>query len=92
MRSITIRLSADEFAHTITAIGEWVDANGCEPMRYKYDHKEAAVLVTIDFPVDAAAKAFAARFNGICPQPASPNTTQPGTSAASARDRASAIS
>jgi hypothetical protein len=92
MRSITIRLGVAEFAAAITGIGEWLDANGCEPTRYKYDHKEDAVLVTIDFPVEAAAEAFAARFSGICPQPASPNTTEPGTSAASARDRASAIS
>jgi hypothetical protein len=65
MRSVTIRISAAEFSATMTAIGEWLDANGYEPTRYKYNHSEDALLVTIDFPAAVAADAFAMRFDCV---------------------------
>ena len=71
MRSVTVRLSADEFSASMTAIGEWLDANRCKPTRYKYDHNEDAVLVTVDFPAEGAAEAFAMRFEGVYQLPAS---------------------
>ena len=77
MRSVTGRISATEFSATMTAIREWLDANRYQPTRYKYDHNEDAVLVTVDFPAVAAAKAFAMRFDGVdwFPlQPASPDS------------------
>ena len=52
-------------AGTMTAIAEWFDVNGYEPTRYKYNHDEDAVLVTIDFLAGVAAKAFATRFDGV---------------------------
>jgi hypothetical protein len=77
MRSITVRIRAVEFSATMTAIGEWLDANRYEPTRYKYDHDEDAVLVTINFPVAVAAQAFAMRFDGVYrlpPRAASPDS------------------
>ena len=74
MHSITVRICAGEFSATMTAIREWLDANRYKPTRYKYDHDEDAILVTVDFPAGAAAKAFAMCFDGIyysSPQPAS---------------------
>ena len=65
MHSVTIRVCAGEFSATMTAIREWFDVNRYQPTRYKYDHDENAVLVTVDFPVVAAAKAFAMRFGGV---------------------------
>ena len=65
MRSITVWIRAAEFSATMTAIGEWLDANRYEPTRYKYDHDEDAVLVTVDFPVEVAAQAFAMRLDGV---------------------------
>jgi len=65
MRSATIRIPAAKFCGTMTAIAEWLDVNGYEPTRYKYDHDEDAVLVTVDFSAGVAAKAFATRFDGI---------------------------
>ena len=65
MRSATIRIPAAKFCGTMTAIAEWLDVNAYEPTRYKYDHDEDAVLVTIDFPAGVAAKAFATRFDGV---------------------------
>jgi hypothetical protein len=77
MRSVSVRIRAAEFSATMTAIGEWLYANRYEPTRYKYDHQEDAVLVTVDFPAAVAAEAFAMRFDGVhhlSPQPASPNS------------------
>jgi hypothetical protein len=65
MRSITVRIRAAEFSATMTAIAEWVNANRYRPARYIYDHDEDAVLVTVDFPAEVAAKAFATRFEGV---------------------------
>ena len=79
MRSATVRLNAVEFSAAITTIGEWLDANRYEPTRYKYDHHEDAVVVTVDFPTEAAAEAFAARFEGACHssmQPALPDRSR----------------
>jgi hypothetical protein len=77
MRSVTVRIRAAEFSATMTAISEWLDANRYKPTRYKYDHDEDAVLVTVDFPAEVAAEAFAMRFDGVyrlSPQPASPDS------------------
>ena len=59
MRSVTVRIRAAEFSATMIVISEWLDANWYKPTRYKYDHDEDAVLVTVDFPVEVAAQAFA---------------------------------
>ena len=76
MHSVTVRICAGEFSATMTAIREWLDANRYKATRYKYDHDEDAVLVTVDFPTAAVAKAFAIHFDGVDRfpmQPASPN-------------------
>ena len=79
MRSVTVRIRAAEFSTTINAIGEWLDANRYEPTRYKYDHNEDAVLVTVDFPAEVAAEAFAMRFDGVYqlfPRATSPDSSR----------------
>jgi hypothetical protein len=65
MRSVRVRLRAAEFSAMMRAMGEWLDANQYLPTRYKYDHNEDAVLVTVDFAAEVAAEAFATRFDGI---------------------------
>ena len=77
MRSVTVRLSAAEFSAAMTMIGEWLDANRYAPTRYKYDHYGDAILVTVDFPSETAAEAFAARFDNVYHSsigPASPDS------------------
>jgi len=64
MCSVTVRIPSAEFSGTITAIAKWFDVSGYEPTRYKYNHSEDAVLVTVDFPAAVAADAFAMRFDG----------------------------
>ena len=65
MRSVTVRISAAEFSATMTAISEWLDTNRYKPTRYKYDHDEDTVLLTVDFPAVVEADAFAMRFDGV---------------------------
>jgi hypothetical protein len=72
MRSVTVRLRAAEFPTRMKIISDWLSANRYEPMRYKYDHRDDDVLVTIDFPGEAAAKVFAARFGGVQRPPLQP--------------------
>jgi hypothetical protein len=64
MRTITVRLPADEFSSMMITMREWLDCNRYEPIRFKYDQDEDAVVVSIDFQTDAAAEAFARRFDG----------------------------
>jgi len=65
MHSVTVRISGAEFSATMADIREWLDANRYRPRRYKYDHDEYAVLVTVDFRTAVAADAFAMRFGGV---------------------------
>jgi hypothetical protein len=63
----------------MTAIASWLDVNGYEPARYKYNQSDDAVVVTVDFPTTVAADAFAMRFGSVYqlfPQPASPDSRQ----------------
>ena len=65
MRSVTVRVRGDEFSATMNAMAEWLDANRYEPARYKYDHHEDSIVVTVDFLAEVAAEAFATRFDGV---------------------------
>jgi len=73
-----VRLNAAEFSAAMTTIGQWLEANRYEPTRYKYDHREDAVVVTVDFPTKVAAAAFAMRFDGV--YHSSAQRASPGTS------------
>jgi hypothetical protein len=64
MDSVTVRIHAAEFSPTMIEISGWLDDNHYQPIRYRYDHHEDAVLVTVDFPAKEAAEAFATRFDG----------------------------
>ena len=75
MDSVTVRIRTAEFSATMSEISEWLDANRYQPIRYRYDDREDAVLVTVDFPAKAAAEAFATRFDGA--YQLSPRTARP---------------
>ncbi len=82
MHSVTVRIPAPEFSASMTAIGEWLDANRYQPTRYKYDHNEDTILVTVDFLAEAAADAFAMRFDGVyqlIPRATSPDSSRQST-------------
>ena len=77
MDSVTVRIRDAEFSATMIKISAWLDANQYQPIRYRYDHHEDAVLVTVDFPAKAEAEAFATRFDGTyhsSPRPAWPDS------------------
>jgi len=38
MDSVKIRIRAAEFSAMMTEISEWLDANGYQPIRYRYDN------------------------------------------------------
>jgi hypothetical protein len=82
MRSVMVRLRTAEFSATMTAIGEWLVAYRYEPARYKYDHNEHTVIVTVDFAAELGAEAFATRFGGV--HHASLQSTVPDSSPRSA--------
>ena len=65
MDSVTVRVRAAEFSATMIEISEWLDDNNYQPIRYRYDHHEDAVVVTVDFPAAVAADAFAMRFGSV---------------------------
>jgi len=62
MRTVVVRLSGAEFSNAIARMRDWLEKNRCEPMGYRYDQNEDAVVLSVDFAVDAQAKAFVKRF------------------------------
>jgi hypothetical protein len=64
MRTVTIRLSGEDFPTAIVAMREWLERNRCAPSGYRYDQNEDTVVMSVDFAVDEQAKAFAKRFGG----------------------------
>jgi hypothetical protein len=64
MRTVIVRLSGEDFSPTIVRMRDWLEKNRCEPTGYRYDQDEDAVVVSVDFTVNAQAEAFAKRFDG----------------------------
>ena len=62
MRTITLRLSGEDFSAAIVRMRDWFKKNRCEPTGYRYDQDEDTVVLSVDFVVDAQAKAFVKRF------------------------------
>jgi hypothetical protein len=71
MHTITVGLRAVEFVAAIVEIREWLVCNRFEPIRFKYDQYEDDVVLSVDFGTDAAAVAFAKRFDGLRQPPRS---------------------
>jgi hypothetical protein len=64
MRTVIIRLSGKDFAPAIVRMRDWLEKYRCEPTAYRYDQDDDTVVVSVDFAVDAQAKAFAKHFDG----------------------------
>jgi len=62
MRTVTLRLSGEDFPTAIVRVRDWLKKNRCEPTGYRYDQDEDTVVLSVDFAVDAQAKAFVTRF------------------------------
>jgi hypothetical protein len=64
VRTIKVRLRAEDLSREMAAMREWLDRNGHEPRRFNCDQDRDTVVLSVDFMVDAAAEAFAGRFDG----------------------------
>jgi hypothetical protein len=62
MHTVLLRLSGEEFSTAIVKMRNWLEKNRCEPTGYRYDQDEDTVVLSVDFSVDAQAKAFVKRF------------------------------
>jgi hypothetical protein len=69
MRTVTVRMRASDLAHQMAAMRDWLDSHRYEPARFVYDQDGDAVDVSVEFPDDQEAEAFAMRFDGQKPQP-----------------------
>jgi len=58
MRTVTLRLSGEDFSTAIVRMRDWLKKNRCEPTGYRYDQNEDTVVLSVDFAVGAHAKAF----------------------------------
>jgi hypothetical protein len=74
MRTVTVRLPAAGFSAAMADMREWLDRNRCEPTKFKYEQHNEAVVLSVDFPNDQEAEAFAGRFDRDEP----PAGTPPG--------------
>jgi len=63
MRTVTVRLSAAGFSAALAAMREWLDRNRYEPTKFNYDQDDEAVVLSVEFPNDQEAEAFAGRFD-----------------------------
>jgi hypothetical protein len=62
MQIVKVRLPAADLSREMAEMREWLDSNGYEPTRFKYDQDGVDVVVSVDFTLDDAAEAFASRF------------------------------
>ena len=62
MRTVILRLSGEEFSTAIVKMRNWLEKNRCEPTGYRYNQDDDTVVLSVDFAVDAQAKAFVKRF------------------------------
>jgi hypothetical protein len=69
MRTITVRLPNEEFSVAMGVMREWLDRNRCEPSKFKYEQEREAVVLSVEFPDDQQADAFATRFDGMGQSP-----------------------
>ena len=72
MRTIKVKLCAEDLSREMAAMREWLDHNSYEPRRFNCDKDRDTVVLSVDFMADAAAEEFARRFAGeIEPSPSS---------------------
>jgi hypothetical protein len=51
------------FSAALAAMREWLDRNRYEPTKFNYDQDDEAVVLSVEFPNDQEAEAFAGRFD-----------------------------
>jgi hypothetical protein len=64
MRTVTIRLSGNDFSTEIVRVRDWLDKHRFAPTGYRYDQNDETVVISVDFADHSQAKVFAKRFGG----------------------------
>jgi basic membrane lipoprotein Med (substrate-binding protein (PBP1-ABC) superfamily) len=64
MQIVKVRLSAADLSREMAAMREWLDNNRYEPAKFDCDQDGVDVVLSVEFMLDEAAKAFAKRFDG----------------------------
>ncbi len=64
MQLVQVRLSAHEMMERMSEMRLWLDGRRFEPSRFSYAQASNDVIVTVEFKIDAEARAFAERFAG----------------------------
>jgi hypothetical protein len=59
-----IRAAEADFAAEMTRMRTWLDGRRFEPAVFRYDPVDGAVVIRVDFSVEAEAAAFAREFGG----------------------------
>jgi hypothetical protein len=49
MRTVTIRLSGEDFSTAIVRMRDWLDKHRCEPTGYQYDQNDEIVVMSVGF-------------------------------------------
>ena len=64
MRTVRLRLRQADFSRVMIAMRSWLDDTKYEPTRFDCDQNGDVIILSVGFSRDAAAKAFAGRFEG----------------------------
>jgi hypothetical protein len=64
VRTVVVQLDKRELASQMAAMREWLDDHHCAPTKFVYDQTADALVVSVEFPNQLEAEAFATRFNG----------------------------
>jgi hypothetical protein len=67
MRTVVVRVADGDLSGDLAMMGEWLARHGCDPARFVYDQADGALVISIEFPNDWQAEAFAIRFDGQAP-------------------------
>jgi len=84
MRTVAVRLVATDFAKEMALMRDWLDRHSYVPTRFIYDQADDEVVVSVEFPNERDAEAFAIRFDGKrCTRSSKREPGNPGRSALS---------
>ena len=64
MRTAIVRVSDAKLSDRLAGMREWLDRQCYEPVRFVYDHAANALVISVEFPKEWQAEAFAMRFDG----------------------------
>jgi hypothetical protein len=67
MRTVVVRVADRDLCGDLAAMREWLARHGYDPARFVYDQADDALVISVEFPNDWQAEAFATRFDGQAP-------------------------